>query len=41
MRYETVKNELSKNPDIIGVSGMIAGFGYSDLHWDGKETNNV
>ena len=37
--YEAVKNELSKNPNIIGVSGMAPG-GREISNWDGKELNN-
>ena len=40
-RYETVKNELAKNPYIIGVSGSGGGFrGGNNLNWDGKVLND-
>jgi putative ABC transport system permease protein len=40
MHYDMVKNELSKNPNIIGVSGSLPGFTGSELQWDGKESND-
>jgi ABC-type antimicrobial peptide transport system permease subunit len=41
MHYETVKNELMKNPNIMNVSGTGGGYsGSSGLHWDGKESND-
>ena len=39
LRYETVKNELTKNPNIIGISGMAPG-GREITNWDGKELSN-
>ena len=41
LHYETVKNELTKNPNIVGVSGSYGdAFGSNNnLNWDGKVSN--
>ena len=41
MHYETVKNELSKNPDIIGVSGgFLDGTTTVKVDWEGKASGD-